>query len=213
MIIAPAILAKDFSTFSSELKRIEEANIFPYLHIDVMDGKFVPSTSFPERKEILALNSKIPFELHLMVENPLEELAGWQQIPNVFRVVFHVESSDNTEQCIHKIQRNNWEVGLALSPETPLLTAEPFFGYSNVLQFMTVKPGAQGGQFVDKVESKIRSFTKLAQRPICSVDGGVNEKTLPKLKNWGVEIAVVGSALMKAEDILAAYIRLQQHLT
>ncbi len=201
MIIAPAILAKDFAAFSYELKRIEEANVFAYVHIDVMDGRFVSHTSFPEREEIMALNSKIPFELHLMVENPLKELNRWREISNVFRVVFHVESNDNPQECIHKIRSNNWEVGLALNPQTPLLTVEPFFPYTNVLQFMTVEPGAQGGQFVNEVENKIRSFTKLAQRPMCSVDGGVSEKTLPKLKDWGVEIAVGGSVFKESQNV------------
>lgn len=198
-MITPAILATTFEEFKEQLEKI--APFFDTAHIDVMDGIFVKNISFQEIEKIQELQSKLKFELHLMVEHPAEEMMRWKNIPNVFRALFHIETLDSPEECIELAKEHKWECGLVLNPETKLERAESYFNLVEVVQFMTVNPGRQGAPFVPEVLNKIKKFTTLKKHPLCAVDGGVNESTIAELKSAGAEIFNVGSALMKVEDV------------
>jgi ribulose-phosphate 3-epimerase len=210
MIIAPALLNTTFEDFACDVKKVE--GLFSYAQIDVMDGEFVPNTSFSEIEKINDLHSPLKWELHLMVKNPLAELEKWARINNVFRVIFHAES-DGAAAVIAWARERNLEVGVALNPETPLEKISGYMEQLNVVQFMTVHPGRQGNPFLPEVGERIKVFTTIAEHPLCAVDGGVNTTTIPMLKNWGVDIANVGSALMKAPDITKAHQQLMAALT
>lgn len=200
--MVPAILATTFEDFETDLKKVE--SFCDYVHIDVMDGVFVNNISFQNIEKIKELNTKTKFELHLMVEHPIEEMKQWLDIKNVFRVLFHIEALDGPEDCI-KFAKKQWEVGIVLNPDTELTRAESYFNLVDVVQFMTVFPGKQGMSFVPETETKIRYFTNLKSRPLCAVDGSVNKETITRLKSWGVEIFNVGSALVKSDDVEKTY--------
>lgn len=213
-IIAPAVLANSFEAFSKQLEKIEilrSEPFFDYVHIDVMDGVFVPNTSFQEVEKINSLEKKLKFEIHLMVDHPVEEMKKWLNVNNVFRALFHIESLDAPEECI-EFAKQKWEVGMVLNPETELFRAESYFNQLDVVQFMTVHPGFQGAPFVPEVKEKILNFTDVKKRPKCAVDGGVNKETIGFLRSCGAEIFNVGSALMHAENILAAYEELKNEI-
>ena len=229
-IITLTILEKTFDAFAALIKKAEPLNL-PYVQIDVMDGQFVPNTSFQDIEKINGLTTQLKFELHLMVADPVNEMRRWQPIESVFRVLFHREAVADPLRPISFARKEGWSVGMVLNPDTPLAEAEPYLDKIDVLQFMTVYPGAQGAPFVSKVLDKIREFTKrdlpLApsfakagdrepsppQRggqggvswPQCAVDGAVNKNTIKQLRAAGVEIFNVGSALTRAEDMQKAY--------
>ncbi len=207
-VITLTILTQTFDEFFRQAKIA--STFLPYIQIDVMDGKFVPTVSFPERDEINSLDVNLKYELHLMVADPIAEMRTWQDVDNVFRVLFHFESTPDPLRPISFARKEGWEVGMVINPDTPLADAEPYFDKIDVLQFMTVYPGQQGAPFVPKVLDKIRAFTKLEKRPFCAVDGAVNPETIAQLRDVGVEIFNVGSYFTKAEDMRQACEELRQ---
>lgn len=198
-IITPAILASTFEEFKNSISKIE--HLFPYAHIDVMDGEFVPNKTFPDIERINDLDTEMEFELHLMVKEPIQEMEKWLLIKNIFRIIIHIEAVSNPTDCIAFAKQHWPQVGLALNPETPLSAVEPYIKQVNAIQFMTVNPGQYGAGFVSEVKDKIIKFTSIAdtERPCCSVDGSVNKDTIRLLKEWGVEVYNVGSALFKSD--------------
>ena len=203
MIITPAILTDNFDEFSKQIKRLEE--IFNYVQIDIMDEKFVPGKSFPDIEKINKIKTKLDLELHFMTEDPLAEMQKWLEIKRVFRVVFHIEAKSDIKKCIHYARGKCWQVGLALNPETPLDKVKPYLKHINLVQFMTVNPGKQGQIFKEEVKKKIKKFLKIKKHPLCSVDGGVNFQNIKSLATLGVDIANVGSALIKSKNLLKTY--------
>jgi len=158
------------------------------------------------------LKAKTPFELHLMVKDPIAYMRAWRSVENVFRVLFHHEAPGDPLHLINFARKEGWDVGVVLNPETPLAETESYLSKIDVLQCMTVHPGAQGAPFVPEVVEKIKAFTKLkpvceySSNPVaCAADGAVNSETILILKNAGVEIFNVGSYLTKAHDVAAAY--------
>lgn len=211
MIIAPAILTDNFEDFAKQLRRAEK--VFSYVQVDVMDGKFVPNTSFQNLDRIKELSTPLKFELHLMVNDPVAEMRRWQTVENVFRVLIQLESPTDPLRSISFAKKEGWEIGLVINPETSLSATEPYLGQIDVLQFMTVHPGKQGAAFVPEVLDKIREFTAKSPRPLCAVDGAIEPFTIKKLSNAGAEIFNVGSFFSKAPDLRLAYNELRALIT
>ncbi len=209
-LITPAILTESFDEFVAQVRRYEP--FFSYAQIDVMDGKFVPSVSFPERIEINDIGTGLRFELHLMVNDPYNELLRWGNVRNVSRVLFHAEAPDEPAKVIEEVRARGLEVGVVLNPETPISVIESYVGELDVVQFMTVHPGRQGAPFVPEVGEKIRAFASRPRRPRVSVDGGVSPTTIGELTRWGAEIVNVGGFFTKAADIPLALLELRKIL-
>lgn len=209
MQIIPSIIVFTFEEFERQVRRFE--SLFPSIQIDVMDGRFVPNTSFREIERVKDIKTALRYELHLMVEKPVEEMRRWQTTDRVFRVLFHAET-ENVERSISFARREGWEIGLALNPETPLSAAERYFPRLDVLQFMAVRPGRQGSPFIPEVKEKIRAFTALPKRPLCAVDGAVNKDTIRGLKDIGVDIVYPGSALGGAQNVEKALAELKKNI-
>ncbi len=197
-LIVPAILTDSLATFSEQLKKVEKD--FSSIQIDVMDGLFVNNTSFTEREQVNELNSEAYFELHLMVKDPMSEMALWTDVANVNSAVFHIESDVDPEECVRHIRKHGWKAGIALNPETPLSKALPYLKMVDEVLFMTVHPGHQGSVFVEEVLEKIKEFKKLNLDIVCSVDGGVNENTIKSVVDAGAEKLYVGSDIISASD-------------
>ena len=205
MQITPAILVQTFTELKKQLKQVEP--IFEYVQLDIMDGIFVDNKSFEynEDKDLanffenLEINLKL--ELHLMVNNPLDEIEKWKNVESVFRIIFHFESKDNITKVINKVRENRWQVGISLNPDTTIDKIIPYLNDIKVLQFMTVTPGKQGNPFRPEIEEKVQKINRLSNKPLISVDGGVCLDNIQMIKNWGVDIFNVGSALMKQNNI------------
>lgn len=200
-IIIPAVLTDSFEEFIKQMQKIDE--IFPYAQLDVMDGKFVESTSFQEIQKINESGISLPLELHLMVKDPVNEMRKWQSVENVFRVIFHIEA-DEPLRSVSFARKEGWEVGLAINPDTELSAIKEITERVDLIQFMTVYPGKQGALFQEKVLEKIKKFRGENQEITISVDGGINKDTLKKFRNLQIDIFNVGSALMMADDIKKA---------
>src|SRR3989338_7783056 len=202
MKIIPSVLVSTFEELERQIQRLEP--LFPYIQIDVMDGKFVPNTSFSEVDRVKNIKTTLRFELHLMVENPVAEIRRWQTTDAVFRVLFHAETK-NVERSLSFAKKEGWEIGLVLNPKTPLSAVKKYLSSLEVLQFMTVHPGRQGSPFLPEVKEKIKEFTALKKRPLCAVHRAVNKDTILGLKDIGVDIVYPGSALCAAEDVKKTY--------
>ncbi len=209
-LITPAILTDNLEIFKENLKKIDQH--FSSVQIDVMDGKFVDNKSFPERGALNDINSEAYFELHLMVKNPLAELATWKDVANVESAVFHIEADGNPEKCIKIIRDNEWKVGLALNPETPISKIIPYINLVDEILFMTVHPGHQGAEFVPEVLTKIKEFFALKEKQkidiIISADGGINEKTIKSVVEAGAEKLYIGGTIVNSDDVEIAHEKL-----
>lgn len=202
-LIVPAILADNFTTFKETLAKISPH--FSSIQIDVIDGVFLPNKTFSEREEIKDINSEAYFELHLMVKDPITEIVKWENDDSVTSVVFHIEADANVEECVKFIRQNNWKVGIALNPETPIEKIAPYINLVDEVLFMTVHPGQQGAAFVPEVLEKIREFKKLNPTVVCSADGGINKNTIKSVTDAGAEKLYIGGAITRATDTELAH--------
>ncbi|MFH1790206.1 MAG: hypothetical protein ABH832_04040 [bacterium] len=210
MKISPAILVSTYDELEKQLNSVK--NIFEYAQLDIMDGKFVSNKSFNYNEPEIDLNkffnkrlpSNLKLELHLMVADPLTELKRWKKVKNIFRVIFHIESSKNPNEIIKNIKNNKWQVGIALNPKTPIESIAPFLKKLDVVLFMTVIPGKQGGKFIKKTSKKIQQLSKMPNAPTIAVDGAITKNNIQEVKKWGVEIFNIGGALMSTKNIKKA---------
>ena len=209
-IIIPAILTESFEDLRRQIRRVD--GLFPYVHLDVMDGKFVHKRSFIEVEKIPEIGTGLQYELHLMVNDPLAEMKKWQHIPHVFRVIIHREAPASLEACRTFAKEHDWEFGMALNPDTPLEVVIPYFKELDYLLFMTVYPGRQGAPFQEQVLPKIQQLLAHEGHPRFGVDGSINISTIHNFKNLSVDVLNVGSALMLASNIEKAYLELKDKL-
>ena len=198
--IIPAILSKKWDDFEKQAQTL--SNKFPTIQIDVMDGIFVPNKSFADIEKINNLDLPINWELHLMVAHPLAEIEKWQDIKNIKRVIFQIESQDDPQAVIAAIRRNCWQVGVAINPETPITAINAILEQIDEVLFLTVHPGQQGAQFLPEVVEKIQHFhqelqAKNNQHITIAADGGINDQNISSLQDAGVENFCVGSAISK----------------
>ena len=150
--IIPAILTPRFEDFASQIKKLEPFS--KLAQIDVMDGEFVAGSSFTDVEKINGLKTKLNFELHLMVKNPLQEMEKWMGVKNITRVIFHLEAAPNPQKIINTLRGKCAQVGLAVNPETPLTVLEPYYKLVDVVLFMTVHRESKAPNFYRKLGTK-----------------------------------------------------------
>ena len=202
-LIVPAILTDSFAAFQEQLAKVSAH--FSAVQIDVLDGIFLPNKTFSEREEIKDINSEAYFELHLMVKDPISEIAKWKEIDSVTSAVFHIEADVDVEECIKIIKENGWKAGIALNPETPLAKIMPYVNMVDEVLFMTVHPGQQGAPFLPEVLEKIKEFKKLGLSIMCAADGGINKHTIKSVTDAGAEKLYIGGAIIRADDVEKAH--------
>lgn len=201
MIISPSILSADFSKLRKEINRVSNA---PFLHIDVMDGVFVPNISFGAKiqKEIRPYFDMI-FDTHLMIIDPIKYIKDFADAGSEY-ITFHVESSSNVEECIKEIKKYHVHPGISIKPNTSVEEIKPYLKDLDLVLVMSVEPGFGGQKFMPSAVDKIKELVKIRKENnysyLISVDGGINDKTINEVKLAGVDISVVGSYLFKQKN-------------
>ena len=203
MKLAPSILSADFSNLLADVKKIETGGA-DYIHVDVMDGHFVPNISFgaPVMK---CLNGKttVPYDVHLMIENPDLYIDDFVT-PQTEYITVHQEASRHLHRTIQKIKSHGIKAGVAINPATPVSTLSCVFEDADLILIMSVNPGFGGQKFIHSAVSKVEELARLKRENgyhfAIEIDGGVTLDNIKMLADAGVEIAVAGSAVFKTED-------------
>lgn len=206
--IAPSILSADFTKLSSEIEKVEMAGC-DMIHIDVMDGHFVPNiTVGPFIVKAIRRLTRLPLDTHLMIENPEKYIAQFVEAGSD-GITVHVEAcSGRLEEVIHLIRSQKVRCGLSLKPATPLSQIEEFLTKIDLVLVMTVNPGFGGQSFMPEVLPKIENLRKKFSGDI-EVDGGINGKTAPDVIRAGANILVAGTAIFGREDVQKAVTELR----
>ena len=202
--LAPSILSADFSNLLEDVKTVEKAGV-EYLHIDVMDGHFVPNISIgPLVVQALRNKSKLIFDVHLMIENPDLYIDDFVQAGADILTV-HVEAAHHLHRIIQKIKEKGIKAAISLNPATPLCSVEFMLPYVDMILLMSVNPGFGGQKFIPEIIPKIKALRKMLDEQNLEVDiqvdGGINKATAPLVVQAGANILVAGSAIFGAPNV------------
>lgn len=205
IIISPSILAADFNILGQQIKEVEKSGA-KYLHIDVMDGMFVPSISFgmPVIKSIRK-NTDLFFDVHLMIEEPLRYIEEFVNC-GADMITFHLEAAEgHVEETIDRIHALGCKAGLSIKPATPVSVVEPYVEKLDMILVMTVEPGFGGQKYIESSTEKIRQMRQLVTshglETDIQVDGGITADNVSTVKEAGANVIVAGSAVFKGDIV------------
>ncbi|MFA4966849.1 MAG: ribulose-phosphate 3-epimerase [Candidatus Margulisiibacteriota bacterium] len=211
--IAPSILSSDFSVLGEEIKKVEAAGA-DLIHIDVMDGHFVPNITIgPLIVKACRKITKLPLDVHLMIENPDRYIPDFAKA-GADIITIHVEASKNLDEDIELIKQNNVKPGVVVNPATPVESVFHVLDKINMVLLMSVNPGFEGQKFMPEVLPKIKKLKdEIKKRGLeldIEVDGGINEKTAYEAVAAGANVLVAGSAIFYAKDYKEIICRLKK---
>jgi ribulose-phosphate 3-epimerase len=205
MKVVPAVLTDK----SDELRMmLEKAKFCELLHIDIMDGRFVPTKSITAN-DLSSCKTTIPMEAHLMVENPEKHIKPFKEA-GVIRFIFHFEATDRQEEAIEKIKDDGLEAGLAINPDTSIESIKHLLERIDYLLIMSVYPGFYGAKFVPESLDKAAAIKRLKPELLLGMDGGIKADNIKLIKEAGIDMADVGSYIFKADNPEAAYNELKR---
>ena len=199
--IAPSLLSADFSRLAEELQTVETADI---LHLDVMDGHFVPNITIgPPIIKALRGRTKLPFDCHLMITDPQQYIGAFLDA-GANMISIHVEAEPHLQRALQMIRDGGAKAGIAINPATSVESLSTAIEFCDYVLVMTVNPGFGGQKFIEPVVPKIRQISNLIRerglRVEIEVDGGVDAKTAPVVTAAGASILVAGSAVFGKPD-------------
>ncbi|HLG27312.1 MAG TPA: ribulose-phosphate 3-epimerase [Paenisporosarcina sp.] len=211
--IAPSILAANFSKLADEVKEVEQAGA-QLIHIDVMDGHFVPNiTMGPIVVEALRPLTKLPLDVHLMIENPDDFIESFAKAGADY-ITVHVEACPHLHRTIQLIRSFGVKPGVVLNPHTPIESIQHVLEDIDMVLFMTVNPGFGGQKFIHSVVPKIKQLADIIKEKDLAIeieiDGGINAETIIPCAQAGATIFVAGSAIYSKEDRSKALQDIQQ---
>ena len=209
--VAPSILSADFVNLERDIRKLSETGV-DYVHVDVMDGIFVPNITIgiPVVAAIRHITD-LPLDVHLMIDRPLRYVEQFCKAgSDLLTVHIEADTEENTLEALKKIRANGVRAAVSIKPNTPAEAVLPFLPLCDLILMMTVEPGFGGQAFMEHLMPKLRQLRAYidAQNPACEleVDGGVNEKTAMICRENGANVLVAGSAYFKAADP-AAFVR------
>ncbi len=198
VLVAPSMLSADFSRLGEEALRMEKAGA-DWLHLDVMDGHFVPNLTIgPLVVKAVRPAVKIPLDVHLMIENPAQYIPEFVKA-GADRVTFHIEAVPDLRPVVRQIRELGAKVGIALRPQTGIEKLKPVLEEIDMVLLMTVNPGFGGQSFMPEVLPKIEQLRKIYGKDI-QVDGGINAETAASTHSAGANVMVAGTYVFRAAD-------------
>ncbi len=205
--ISPSVLACDFSKLGEEVKKVEEAGA-DMLHLDVMDGSFVPNISFgPDIIKSIRAQSNLCFDVHLMIDNPGRYIDTFVKA-GADIITIHYESCENQREVLKMIREAEKKAAISIKPMTPAFVLDPLLPYLDMILVMTVEPGFGGQKFMEDTMEDVRMLRAMIKEAgyhiDIQVDGGINAETAAIAAEAGANVLVAGSAVFKAKDTKAA---------
>ena len=202
-LIAPSILSADFSKLGEEVKAVEAAGA-DWVHVDVMDGRFVPNITIgPLVVEAVKRVTELPLDVHLMIDEPDRYLEDFAKAGSTLMTV-QVEACVHLHRTIQAIKGLDVKAGVALNPSTPLSTIEWILEDVDMVVIMSVNPGFGGQEFIPQALQKIRDLKPMvsAKNPnvLIEIDGGINQETIRLVAEAGADVFVAGSAIFSSSD-------------
>ena len=202
-IIAPSVLSADFGHLERDVKMVEQSAA-AWIHVDVMDGLFVPNLSFgfPVLRAIRCAAAK-PLDVHLMIVEPERYIARFAH-EGADWITFHLEATQDALHCIHLIRESGAKVGVSVKPKTPIEALRPILQEVDMVLVMSVEPGFGGQKFIPESLDRIRALRRMAEELnptlLIEVDGGISSENAGEVFDAGANVLVAGSSIFKAAD-------------